>query len=161
MTAKTSKLHFIRRMTLKIGGISVFRLQRKMQSKKFGVTIFADQIIYGPYFNTLRKKTKIEIGFITVRDLGFRKNPTFEELFAKVRQINGVCRAEVGPHLRLVYNNQRRNTRCWIAMETIPVCVASPAVFLLADENGEKRMHGSMVLPYRWGLNREIVVRCN
>ena len=79
---------------------------------------------------TLPEAVSIDLARVKVRDLGFTKQPTTNEIWARIRELgNDLCPAEVGPHLRLQFGDQDRGDYFWVAMEQIADSDGNPNVF--------------------------------
>ena len=154
-------LKLIRQMTLTIGGVPAPELLKRLEDGDFYVSDWARDVMSKPAFTTLPEITEIELGWITVRDLGFTEEPTTEELFARIRELDALCPAEVGPHLRLADANQPKGTGFWVAMEQITGSAGDPGVFDLERSADGKRL---LLARYacagrRWDLEDVVVLR--
>lgn len=132
-------LKLIKQVTVTIGGVSKGSLLKRLTDGGYSVSDWARDIIGKPAFTTLPKPIEIELGWITVRDLGFTKEPTTDELFTRIKEVGDLCPAEVGPHLRLVDSDQQRGTWYWVAMETITDSHGDPLVFSVRRSGGGER----------------------
>ncbi|MBI4118922.1 MAG: hypothetical protein HY452_01520, partial [Parcubacteria group bacterium] len=107
------------------------------------------------------ESTEIQLARATVKDLGFKKEPTITELFIRIKEVGDLCPAEVGPHLRLTDTDQPNNSWYWIAMEPITGSGGGPGVFRLKRYGvGERWLGAGYVCPGgRWGLGLTVVFR--
>lgn len=132
-------LKLIRQVTVTIGGVSKGSLLKRLTDGGHSVSDWARDIMGKPSFTTLPESTEIELGWITVRDLGFTKEPTTTELFTRIKEVSDLCPAEVGPHLRLIDSDQQRGSWYWVAMEPITDSDGSPGVFDVGRYGGGGR----------------------
>jgi len=86
--------------------------------------------------------------------LGFTREPTTDEIYAKAKELGlELCPAEVGPHLRLQYENQPSREWLYIAMQQISDRGGAPGVFRLVRDGGGLWLAALWVYPVgRWGL---------
>jgi hypothetical protein len=114
----------------------------------------------------LKNSEQIKLVRLKVGDLGFTKNPTTDELYAKTGELGlELCPAEVGPNLRLKYaevfkREQSMNEYLYIAMKQITDSDGSPNIFFV------KRHDDGFWLSYywadptdEWSLDDEFVFR--
>lgn len=109
-------LKLIRRMTLKIGGVSADDLAKRLRNSGHSVSFWARNIMRKPGFTTLPEPTEIELGWVTVHDLGFEKEPTTRELYIRIKEVGEVCPVEVESYLRIADEDQPR--RSWYCVVT-------------------------------------------
>ena len=155
------ELKLLRRMSLIIGGVSAAGLSKHLKDGGDEVSQWACDIMSKNTFTTLAEPTMIEIGWITVQDLGFNTEPTTTELFARIKEVGGLCPAEVGPHLKLLADkDQQRGTRYQVAMEPITDSDGNPRVFSVdRDDFGGRWLLAFCTNPQRrWRLDRVIVL---
>lgn len=154
-------LKLIRQMTLTVGGVSKDDLVKHLKDGGHSVSDRARDIMGKPAFTTLPEPTEIELGWITVRDLGFATKPTTDELFVRIKEVADLCPAEVGPHLRLADKDQQRGTCYWTAMEPITDSDGYPDVFRVERyDGGERWLRARCAYPdVRWFLDCSVVVR--
>lgn len=154
-------LKLIRQITLTIGGVSEDALAKQLKDGGHSVSDWARDIMGKPTFTTLPEPTEIELGWVTVRDLGFTKEPTTEELFTRIKEVGELCPAEVGPHLRLADKDQQRGTWYWVAMEPISDSGGSPDVFDVRRGGGGGRWLCALFASPdgRWNLGGTVVFR--
>lgn len=142
-------LKLLRQMVLTIGGVARDELVKQLKDGGYPDYRWAYDIMGKSAFTTLSKPTEIELGWIKVKDLGFTREPTNKEFFARIRQIDGFCPAEVGPHLRLIDTDQQHGTAYWVAMEPITDSDGDPDIFHMERFNdGRKVLCASCVRPY-------------
>lgn len=152
-------LKLIRQMTLTIGGVPKDELAKRLKDGRHSVSEWVRNIMLRSAFATLPEPIEIELGWITVRDLGFEKEPTTAELFARINGVGELCPAEVGPHLRLSDKSQPRGTCYWVAMDPITASYGNPDVFFVKRyDGGEPWLSADYALPSaRWLLGSTFV----
>lgn len=131
--------------TLIIGGKSKDELIGELASK--------------PQLTTLAEKETICLARAKVGDIGFTEVPTTNELWSRIKEIGGLCPAEVGPHLRLALEDQPNGDCFWVAMDQITGSHGRPELFYVERRAGGKHwLHGYYASPdYRWSLSDEFV----
>lgn len=88
---------------------------------------------------SISPKQDIDLVILTPRDLGFTGWPTTTELFAKAKaQGYDLCPQDVGPVLRVNYDDQPKGEWLVIAMEPITVSGGSQDVFYV-EHGGDER----------------------
>lgn len=105
---------------------------------------------------------EVDLVILTPRDLGFTENPTTTELYARAKERGyDLCPADVGPVLRVNYDDQPTGEYLWIAIEPITDSDGDPGVFgVERGGDGERWLYGVWSGPVdRWGLGRRIVFR--
>lgn len=105
---------------------------------------------------------EVDLVILTPKDLGFTANPTTTELYARAKKRGyDLCPADVGPVLRVNYDDQPNGEWLYIAMEPITGSAGSPHVFLVKREgDGRRWLDGDWTHPGDpWGLGRRIVFR--
>ncbi|MBI4118748.1 MAG: hypothetical protein HY452_00610, partial [Parcubacteria group bacterium] len=146
--------------TLTIGGVSKDELKARLGDGLY-VSDWAKDIMSKPEFTTLPESTEIQLARATVKDLGFKKEPTITELFTRIKEVGDLCPAEVGPHLRLTDTDQPKNSWYWVAMEPITGSGGVPVVFDLRPSDGGRRwLRTDCIYPdRRWFLGSTVVFR--
>lgn len=107
-----------------------------------------------------QKKELVTLVKMTVRELGFDSYSTTKELFTRIKDIGELCPAEVGPALRLVYQDQPENEWLRIAMEPITDSGGNPRVFDLGRDGDGLWLSSSWAYPGReWNPDCKFVFR--
>lgn len=126
---------------LEIGGMTEKELEREIKNKKddqgknYQISSYAKSMMDNPDFATSRNREKIDLVKLKVGDLGFTKNPTTDEIYARAKELGlELCPAETGPHLRLKYEEvfqreQPMNEYLRVAMKQITGSDGGPGVF--------------------------------
>lgn len=147
--------------TISIGGVDIHGLQKQLKDGDFYVSDWAKDIMSKPEFTTLTEPTEIHLARVRVKDLGFKKEPTTAELFARIKEVGDLCPAEVGPYLRLDLKDQPKGDWFWVAMEPIAGSGGDPRIFyFLRIGDGLRWLHASCARPDgQWRLGVEVVFR--
>ena len=148
--------------TITVGGKNKNALLDALQSDGFFVSDWARDMMNKDAFTTSEGEQIINLGRATLRELGFTKEPTTEEIWNRIRELgHDLCQAEDGPNLRLQFTDQERGDWCWLAMEQIVDSDGYPGVFDVRCYDGGKRwLNGDIVEPGdRWDLGDQIVFR--
>jgi len=114
-----------------------------------------------PEFVTLRRSEKIDLVRLTVGGLGFTDNPTTDQLYQKAQELGlELCPPEVGPELRLKYQDQPLYEWTYIGMKQIADSGGDPHVFSLARYGDGLWLYGYWTDPDPlWTLASEFVFR--
>lgn len=102
-------MKLIREMTLTIGGVINSYLLGELERADCHFDDTEEMLKLLGYGS---KERNIRIGWVKVSELGFTKAPETGEMFARIKEINGLCPIEIGPHLRLADKNQPCGTCC-------------------------------------------------
>ena len=109
--------------TLKLGtGLrSADNFRKDLKKSGYKISGWANDILGKPEFIVTSTK-EVEVGLvnISVAELGFPNGATCKEIYQKVTELGlELCPPEVGPQLRLQYQNQPMNEQLFIGMEPI------------------------------------------
>ena len=108
--------------TIKLGtGLKSTDDSRK-SIKKNGMKIsdWASDILGKPTFTTAAQETELDLVKVTVAELGFKKGARREQIYIRAKELGlELCPSEVGPQLRLQYQDQPNGEWLLIAMEPI------------------------------------------
>src|SRR3989338_6052644 len=109
------------------------------------VSDFATKIMQSPNFTVVEHEAEIDIVFITVAKLGItEKKVPREQVYAKAKELGlELCPNEVGPQLRLQYNDQPEHERLLIAME-------GDEVFCLENNGCKPALKNWRARPDKW-----------
>jgi hypothetical protein len=112
----------------------------------------ARDMIQHPDFAVINTPEKITLIRLKVKDLWFRQNPTPDELYSRAQELGlELCPPEIGPHLRLNYQEvfkreQPENEFLHIGMKPITVLNGWPEVFLLYRYEHKRWLNDGRVL---------------
>lgn len=155
----------IEQVKLKIGGVTGEDLKQKIRNKKdeegrsYQISSYAEDMMSHENFVVLKNTEVIDLVRLKVKDLGFTEDPTTDELFARAAELGlKLCPPEVGPHLRLKYDQVFKRPQPlyeWlrIGMKQIPDRDGYLAVFSLDRYDGGLWLRVYWAEPgYRRGL---------
>ncbi len=117
------------------------------------ISDWADDILGKKAFTLSSEKTEFELVKISVAELGFKNGATLKDIYAKALELGlDKCPAEVGPQLRLQYDDQPKGEWLLIAMEPISDSDGDPLVFyVMRYDDGESWLYASYDDPdYVW-----------
>lgn len=145
--------------TITIGGMSEAELLKALAKDGHEVSSWARDMISKPGFTVAKERESINLARAKVGEFGFTEMPNTRELWKRIREIGGLCPAEVGPRLRLQYQDQPKGEVLWVAMEQITDSDGYPSVFYVERcVGGERWLFGFYALPdIHWLLGHEIV----
>lgn len=138
-------------------GESKASLLKKLE--KYEVGYYAKQLLEKM---EVSDKQEVDLVVLTPADLGFQLAPTTTDLFAKAKAEGyDLCPADVGPVLRVNYDDQPKEEYLRIAMEPIAVSDGYPLVFRVErSDGGERRLgDGWAYADSRWDLDDRFVFR--
>lgn len=149
----------IRRENLKIGGKSSKELQKEFKEAKIQITSYTEDMMKSKDLTTLKNAEEIQLMRLKVRDLGFSKYATTEEIYQRAKELGlELCPAEVGPHLRLKYTDQPLGEWFWIAMKQIAGRDGNPNVFGLVRGGDGLWLNSHRATPRdEWHPEHEVV----
>lgn len=117
--------------SIEIGGVPATDLIRRIESR-YALEVWAGNLMHQPAFTTLQAKKLIKLALLTPAQIGSTRPPWQCDLYHGGQlerwsrtnldgYVLSLCLPEVGPHLRLGYDEQPRSDRgmCWIAMDPI------------------------------------------
>ncbi len=149
----------IRRQNLEIGGKSAEQLEAGLEENNIKVSDYAKDMLRSKDFRVSQKSENLTLVRLTVRDLGFTREPTTDEIYDRAQELGlELCPSEVGPYLRLQYMDQPLGEWFYIAMKQITDRDGNPSVFKLERDSGGLWLSGPWAKPgRRWGLGYEFV----
>jgi len=108
--------------TIKLGtGLKTaddFRKAFKASGNRIGD--YANDILGKPAFSAAAKESELELVKVSVKELGFKNGATRQEIYQRAQELGlKICPNEVGPQLRLQYENQPNGEWVLVAMEPI------------------------------------------
>lgn len=94
-------------MKVRIGGMSPPELLRALRERGVRLNEAAEALFGDPRFTTLEQHHAVGIATLSVAELGFGEGATWGQIAARARESGLVeCPLELGPHLRLQFENQ-------------------------------------------------------
>lgn len=143
------------------GGKTGKQYEQVLEQRGINISGWAKDMMGKPEFVTLRRSEKIDLVRLSVGGLGFTDNPTTDQLYQKAQELGlELCPPEVGPELRLKYQDQPLYERTYIGMKQIADSDGDPNVFeLFRDEGGAWLDVGWTDPDSHWDLASQFVFR--
>ncbi len=134
-------------------------LMAALKTAKCKVSDYANDLLGKPAFTLASEQTEVDLVVSSVKELGFEGNATYAQITARALELGlELCPAEVGPALRLAYNDQPRDEWLRIAMEAITNSDGGPYIFSVEHGNDELWLSWSCGYPdYVWGPDYRFV----
>lgn len=152
----------IRKIDLEIGGTTKEQLIQELKQQKINISDSARQMMVNKDFTTQKDKEQIKLIRLKVKDL-FSDNQTHttDEIYAKADELGlELCPPEVGPKLRLQYQDQPLGEWFYVGMKQITDAVGRPSVFLLGRGDDGLWLVDGWAIPRReWNPGRSFVFR--
>jgi hypothetical protein len=101
-----------------------------------------------------REEIEVDLVVLSVKELGFNDDASYAHVCSRVAL--GLCPAEVGPALRLIYKDPPRDEWLHIAMEAIPDLDGDPHIFALSRDL-YKWLHGTLADSNDYPTNERFV----
>ena len=143
-----------------VGGKPKDELTKELEANGFSVSNWAKDIMGKPAWKPGEKQT-VKFGRAAVRELGFTKNPTTAQIWARITELgHSLCEPADGPALRLALKDQPHGDYFWLAMEQISDSGGRPSVFCVARRGGGPWLSSRWTNPGGgWGLGGPVVFR--
>lgn len=122
--------------TIKLGTSlkNVDDFRKALRAGEYQISNLANDILGKPKFAVAAKETEIELVKVSVKELGFNREVSWQEIYHRVQGFGlKRCPSEVGPQLRLQYSDQPCNESLLIAMEPITDLNGNAQVFCVVD----------------------------
>jgi len=111
--------------------------ERAILGQGKGINIWAQQLLESADFKVVDEPQSTDLVEVSVLSLGFTNFVEYDVICARAQELGlGLCPAEVGPQLRLQYNDQPQGEDLAIAMEPISDHRGDPCVFSVYAEDG-------------------------
>ena len=100
-----------------------------LKAKSFRVSDWAMNIVRQSSFTLSDKGKEIDLVVVSVAELGFKGVAEYYKIMKRAKELGlGLCPAEVGPQLRLAYEDQPIGELLTVAMEPITISDSPPAL---------------------------------
>ena len=120
--------------------------RRALEDVGVNISDWANDILGKPAFTVASEETEVDLVKVTVAELGFKKGARHDQIYERVKKLGlELCPAEVGPQLRLQYQDQPNGERILVAMEPIIASDGYPLVFNVGRGESGLWLYG------RWG----------
>ena len=103
---------------------------------KVDVGQHAWHMLLDPEFPVSSKSRGVKLAFCEIGDLGFHKPVSTPDLWAKLKEINGLCSKDTGPQLRHQFLDQPLGDWAIVASEPMSMSLTSRGIFILGSTNG-------------------------
>jgi hypothetical protein len=146
--------------TIKIGGKDAEKLIEEMQEENIDISEYAMSMLKSKDFAVLEENEDAILIRLKVRDLGI-SHPTTDNIYKRIKELGlELCPADVGPHLRLQYQNQPMGEWVWIGMKQIFDRDGCQSVFVLIRFESGLWLNVNWSEPtLEWSPEGEIVFR--
>ena len=130
-----------------------------LESADFHVGDWAKDVMSKPAFTLAKKKAKVNLVRVTVKELGFVKGATLKEIYASASERGlKLCPPEVGPTLRLEYKDQPNGEWLTVAMDPITDSDGTPFLFGVDHGSDERWLNTFWIFPeFVWYPEDEFV----
>ena len=126
--------------TIKLGtGLkSAKDFRRALKDGGFKISDWANHILGKPAFTVATEGTEVGLVKVTVAELGFMKGARRDQIYSRAKELGlELCSSEVGPQLRLQYQDQPNGERVLIGMVPITDSYGDLLVFdVWRDDSG-------------------------
>ena len=120
--------------------------RRALKDDGFNISDWASDILGKPAFKAADEDTEVDLVKVTVAELGFKNGARHNQIYERAKELGlGLCPPEVGPQLRLQYQDQPNGEWILVAMEPIVDSDGYPYVFSV------KHHDSGLWLSSRWG----------
>lgn len=101
---------------------------------------WGNNILGEPAFTAAGEEKDVELVVVSVTQLGYKDCATRKDIYDRAKELGlDRCPAEVGPQLRLQYNDQRKGEWLLIAMEPIVDSNGDPDIFAVGCSSESER----------------------
>lgn len=152
----------IRRQEVRVGGKSSQELTNELKQADINIGSYAESMLKNKKeFIPTNEPTDMTLIRLSVADLGFRSIPTTSEIFTRAEELGlELCPSDVGPSLRLQYQDQPLEEGFSIGMKPISVSGGVPNVFYLARDDDGLWLDGYWAGPGRgWSADSKFAFR--
>jgi len=150
--------------TVKLGtGLKIANDFRKaIKQSGMEISEWGNDLLGKSAFTVSSEEVEVELINVSVAELGFKYKATYKDICVRARELGlDLCPNEVGPQLRLQYNDQPKDEWLLVAMEAITDSNGSLRVFhVKRDDGGLCLGGGSGRSDYFWhGNDRFLFLR--
>jgi len=142
----TSRFNAWKTIKLGTGLKTAEEFRRVLRDGEFRLSDWASDILGKPAFKAADEETEVDLVKVTVAELGFKKGARRNQIYERAKELGlGLCPPEVGPQLRLQYQDQPNGEWIVVAMEPIIDSDGCPRVFNV------ERIGSELWLSSYWG----------
>ncbi|OGZ17668.1 MAG: hypothetical protein A2Z78_00285 [Candidatus Nealsonbacteria bacterium RBG_13_36_15] len=135
--------------TIKLGTVGLKTAEdfrRALHKDGFEINDRASDILGKFAFTVATEETEVDLAKVTVAELGFKDGAKREQIYERAKELGlELCPAEVGPQLRLQYQDQPNGEWVLIGMKPIVDSDGDPNVFYM------ERIDSKLWLSSYWG----------
>jgi len=148
----TSRFNVWKTIKLGTGLKTAEEFRRVLRDGEFRLSDWASDILRKPAFKAADEETEVDLVKVTVAELGFKKGARRNQIYERARDLGSeLCPPEVGPQLRLQYQDQPNGEWILVAMEPIVDSDGDPMLFSVGRNDSELRLHSYWSYPdYFW-----------
>jgi len=142
----TSRFNVWKTIKLGTGLKTAEEFRRVLRDGEFRLSDWASDILGKPAFKAADEETEVDLVKVTVAELGFKKGARRNQIYERARDLGlELCPPEVGPQLRLQYQDQPNGEWILVAMEPIVDSDGDPRLFIV------ERIGSELWLSSYWG----------
>lgn len=152
----------IGRIESRVGGKSARELQEELEAANINMSSYAESMLQNKKeFIATPEQEDMTLIRLTVADLGFKSNATTDQIYKRAEELGlELCPSDVGPTIRLQYQNQPLGEWIHIGMKQITGSVGGPSVFMLVHDGDGLWLNYHWAKPgYEWHPNLKFVFR--
>lgn len=152
----------IRHIESRVGGKSAAELQKELEAAHINIGVYAkDMLKNKKEFIATPDSVDMTLIRLTVADLGFKSSATIDQIYKRAEELGlELCPSDVGPTLRLQYQNQPLREWTYIGMKQIAASDGYPYVFLLGrNDDGLWLSNGWARPDFGWDPHSRFVFR--
>ena len=122
--------------------------RKALKDRGFNIGNWADDILGKPAFTAAAEATEVDLVKVTVAELGFKKGARRDQIYERAKELGlELCAPEVGPQLRLQYQDQPNGEWLLIGMELITDSDGNLYVFDVKRYDSELWLYGGWSNP--------------
>lgn len=131
----------------------------KPKLKGIKISSYAEHILKQVTYQ--KRKEYAELVIVKVSDMGLSDYPTTREIYARAKQFGlALCTPDIGPELRLQYDEQPEGEYLYVGMEPVLASDGYPSVFCVYRDGGEAWLGRVWARPGgHWDSGRRFVFR--
>ncbi len=124
--------------------------RKAIKDNNMRISDYAKDILGKPQFTVTTEETEIDLVIVSVEKLGFKDGAKLKDIYARAKEKGlQLCSNEVGPQLRLQYEDQPRYEWLVIGMEPISVSDGDLSLFYVGHDSDDLWLFTCYVSPGR------------
>jgi len=155
----TSRFNVWKTIKLGTGFKTADEFRRALRDGGFRISGWASDILGKPALKAADEETEVDLVKVTVAELGFKEGVRRDQIYERAKEFGlELCPAEVGPQLRLQYQDQPNGEWILVAMEPIFASDGNPRLFPVGRNDSGLWLSGLWSPPARfWPADRRWV----